>query len=88
MEQLMNIGFGNVVNTSKVVSIISADSSPARRMIQTAKDQSVLIDATQGRRTKSLILTDSRYIISSALSPETLMIRFNGGPEQKGESCE
>ena len=83
MDQLMNVGFGNVVNTGKIVSVISADSAPARRMIQTAKEQNILVDATHGRRTKSLILTDSRYLVSSALSPETLMARFNMGLQQK-----
>ncbi|MCD8045911.1 MAG: DUF370 domain-containing protein [Clostridiales bacterium] len=60
------------MNTDRIVSIINPDSAPAKRMIQRAKDQDVLIDATQGRRTKSVIATDTRYIILSALQPETL----------------
>ncbi|MCD8332671.1 MAG: DUF370 domain-containing protein [Clostridiales bacterium] len=60
------------MNTDRIVSIINPDSAPANRMIQRAKDQEVLIDATQGRRTKSVIATDTRYIILSALQPETL----------------
>lgn len=72
MNRFINIGFGNVMNTDRIVSIINPDSAPAKRMIQRAKDQDVLIDATQGRRTKSVIATDTRYIILSALQPETL----------------
>ena len=54
MAKLMNIGFGNMVNTDKIVSIISSDSAPAKRMISRGKEQEILIDATQGRRTKSV----------------------------------
>ena len=77
MAKLIHIGFGNMVNTDKIISIISSDSAPAKRMIQRAKEQETLIDATQGRRTKSVIFTDSNRIILSALQPETLAGRFN-----------
>ena len=72
MAKLMNIGFGNMVNTDKIVSIISSDSAPAKRMISRGKEQEILIDATQGRRTKSVIFTENNKIILSALQPETL----------------
>lgn len=78
MAKLMNIGFGNMVNTDKVVSIIASDSAPAKRLIQRGKEQENLIDATQGRRTKSVIFTENSTIILSALQPETLAGRFNG----------
>lgn len=78
MTKLMNIGFGNMVNTDKIVSIISSDSAPAKRMVSKAKEQETLIDATQGRRTKSIIFTENNKIILSALQPETLAGRFNG----------
>ena len=78
MAKLINIGFGNMVNTDKIISIISLDSAPAKRMVQRSKEQETLIDATQGRRTKSVIFTDSNKIILSALQPETLAGRFNG----------
>ena len=78
MAKLMNIGFGNMVNTDKIVSIISSDSAPAKRMIAKGKDLETLIDATQGRRTKSVIFTENDKIILSALQPETLAGRFNG----------
>ena len=78
MAKLINIGFGNMVNTDKIVSIISSDSAPAKRLIQRGKEQENLIDATQGRRTKSVIFTENNTIILSALQPETLSGRFNG----------
>lgn len=76
MGRLMNVGYGNVVNTDKVVAVISSDSAPARRMIQSAKDQGKAIDATQGRKTKSVIITDGVMIVLSALSPDTISARF------------
>lgn len=78
MARLMNIGFGNMVNTDKVIGIISSDSAPAKRMVARGKEQETLIDATQGRRTKSVIFTENNKIILSALQPETLAGRFNG----------
>ena len=57
MARLMNIGFGNVVNTSKVVAVVSPDAAPVKRMVQNAKQIGKVIDATQGRRTKSVIVT-------------------------------
>ena len=77
MGRLMNVGYGNVVNTDKVVAVISSDSAPARRMIQSAKDQGKAIDATQGRKTKSVIVMDDGYVVLSALVPDTIAIRFN-----------
>ena len=76
MAKLINIGFGNVVNSSKIVAIISPDSAPARRMVQNAKDQGTVIDATKGRKTKGIIVTDGGMIILSALMPETIANRF------------
>lgn len=72
MSKFINIGFGNVINTDKIVSIINPDSAPAKRMMQRAKEDERIIDATQGRRTKSVIVTDSEHIVLSALQPETL----------------
>lgn len=75
--KLINIGFGNVVSTDKTVAVVSTDSAPVKRMIQKAREQGTLIDATQGRKTKSLIITSGAFLITSALQPETLMQRFN-----------
>lgn len=77
MSVLVNIGFGNMVNREKVVAIISPDSAPAKRQIQQGKEEKTLIDATQGRKTKSVIFTSNDKIILSALTPETLTGRFN-----------
>ena len=82
MAKLMNIGFGNMVNTDKIVSIISSDSAPAKRMISRGQVKEILIDATQGRRTKSVIFTENNIIILSALQPETLAGRFNGNASE------
>lgn len=78
MARLINVGFGNVVNTDKIVSIISSDSAPAKRLVQKAKEEERLVDATQGRRTRGIILTDGNKVILSALQPDTLAGRFNG----------
>lgn len=77
MGKLINIGFGNMVSTDKIVSIISPDSAPAKRYIQQAKESCMLIDATQGRKTKSIIFTMNDKLILSALQPETLAGRFD-----------
>ncbi len=77
MSRLVNIGFGNVVNTDCILAIISPESAPAKRQIQTAKENKTLIDATQGRKTKSVIFTTADRIILSALQPETLTGRFH-----------
>ena len=78
MARIMNIGFGNIVNTDRVIAIVNPDSAPAKRMIQRAKENECIVDATQGRRTKSVIVTDSDLIVLSALQPETLAGRFQG----------
>lgn len=76
MAGLMNIGFGNVVHTEKIVAIITPDSAPAKRMIQRAKEEERIIDATQGRRTRSVIIMEQNQIVLSALQPDTLSGRF------------
>ena len=89
MARLMNIGFGNVVNTAKVIAVVSPDAAPVKRMIQNAKQIGKVIDATQGRRTKSVIVTEEDHIILSALQPETLVKRFHfNADELKGETDE
>ncbi len=78
MAGLINIGFGNMVNMEKILTIINPDSAPAKRMIQKAKEEERLVDGTQGRRTKSVILLESNHIVLSALQPDTLSGRFVG----------
>ena len=88
MGKLMNIGFGNVVNPSKVIAIINPDSAPIKRMIQNAKDAGTAIDATQGRRTKAVIVMENNELVLSALQPETLTGRFAGKVVNKDEEDE
>ncbi|MEW6109194.1 MAG: DUF370 domain-containing protein [Nitrospirota bacterium] len=76
---LVNIGFGNVVAASKVVAIVTPGSAPIKRMREEAKKEGKLVDATQGRRTRSIIITDSNHIILSALQAETITQRFLEG---------
>jgi regulator of extracellular matrix RemA (YlzA/DUF370 family) len=74
--QLINIGFGNIVSANRVIAIVSPESAPIKRIIAEAKDASRLIDATYGRRTRSVIIMDSNHIILSAIQPETVANRF------------
>lgn len=73
---LINIGFGNIVSANRIVSIVSPESAPIKRIIQEARDRSVLIDATYGRRTRAVIITDSDHVILSAVQPETVAQRL------------
>lgn len=81
MPKFINIGFGNILNTEKIVTIINPDSAPAKRIVQRAKEQETIVDATQGRRTKSVIITDSDQVVLSALQPETLLGRCQNKEE-------
>jgi regulator of extracellular matrix RemA (YlzA/DUF370 family) len=81
MNNLVNIGYGNMVMASKVVAVLSPDSAPMRRLKDEAKEQKMLIDATQGRKTRAIIITDSDHVILSAVQVETLMQRFAGRGE-------
>ncbi len=76
--EFYNIGFGNVVNVNKIITIISPDSAPVKRIIQEAKERSMLIDASCGRRTRSVITTESNHVVLSALLPETIANRIKG----------
>ncbi len=78
---LVNIGFGNVVATSKVVAVVTPGSAPMKRLREEAKKAGRLIDATEGRRTRSIIVTDSNHIILSAIQAETITQRFIEGKD-------
>lgn len=69
---LIHIGFGNIVNTAKIVAIVSPDSAPIKRMVQRAREEGTAIDATQGRRTKSVLVMENGQVVLSALLPETI----------------
>lgn len=81
--KLINIGFGNLVNSSRIISVVSPDSAPIKRIVQDSKQESMLIDATYGRRCKAVIITDSDHVVLSAISPETIGNRLEG--EQSDE---
>ncbi len=76
--RLLNIGFGNFVSAERIVGIVGPDSAPVKRIIQEARDRGMLIDATCGRRTRAVIITDSDHVVLSAIQPETVAGRIMG----------
>ncbi len=76
-NRLINIGFGNSVVRDRIVAIISPNTAPAKRLREEARRENRLIDATQGRKTRSLIITDSNHVILSAVQTETIAQRFS-----------
>ncbi len=74
--KLINIGFGNIVSAARVVAIVSPESAPIKRIITDARERGHLIDATYGRRTRAVIITDSEHVVLSAIQPETVANRF------------
>ena len=81
--KLINIGFGNMVSAGRIIAIVSPDSAPIKRMISDAREKNQLIDATYGRRTRAVIITDNGCIILSAIQPETVAGRLTGKNEQE-----
>ncbi|MBR1760076.1 MAG: DUF370 domain-containing protein [Schwartzia sp.] len=86
--KFINIGFGNIVSAHRVVSIVSPESAPIKRIIQEARDAGNLIDATYGRRTRSVMVMDSGHIVLSAVQPETIVGRIAGKEETMEKSEE
>ena len=82
------INFGNLVSAGRLIAIVSPESAPIKRMVQEARDRGVLVDATYGRRTRAVLITDSDHIILSALQPETVASRLGGREEMAGEEEE
>ena len=74
--KLINIGFGNMVSANRLVAIVSPESAPIKRIVQDAREHGTLIDATYGRRTRAVIITDSDHVILSAVQPETVANRL------------
>lgn len=74
--KLVNIGFGNIVSANRIISVVSPESAPIKRIIQEARDKGMLIDATYGRRTRAVIVTDSGHIVLSSVQPETVANRL------------
>ena len=93
ITELIHVGFGNVLAMNKVIAIASPNSAPTKRAIQEGKNKGLLIDMTNGRRTKAVIFTDSGHIILAALAPETISGRLqvthdDSEPEQGDEKAE
>ena len=76
--RFISIGFGNMVSAGRVITLVSSDSAPIKRLIQDAREAGRVIDVTCGRRTRSVIITDSDHLILSAIQPETISNRLNG----------
>lgn len=74
--KLINVGFGNIVSANRVVAIVGPESAPIKRMIQDSRERGKLIDASCGRKTRSVIITDCDYVILSAIQPDTMTHRF------------
>ncbi|MDQ0215069.1 regulator of extracellular matrix RemA (YlzA/DUF370 family) [Oikeobacillus pervagus] len=74
--RLINIGFGNIVSANRIISIVSPESAPIKRLVQEARERGTLIDATYGRRTRAVIMMDSDHVILSAVQPETVAQRI------------
>ena len=75
LNHLIHIGFGNIVNTNKIIAIVSPDSAPVKRLVQKAKENGMAIDATQGRKTKAVLVMENSQVVLSALLPETIANR-------------
>ena len=76
--QLLNIGYGNMVSADRLIAVVSPDSAPIKRIVQESRERGALIDATYGRRTKAVLITDTDHVILSALPPETISGRLEG----------
>lgn len=85
---LINVGYGNIVNMDKVVSIVRTEAAPIKRMIQVAKDSNMAIDATCGRKTKCILIMDSGHIVLSALLPDTIENRVNENQNERSRANE
>ena len=85
--KLINIGYGNMLSSSRIIAIVSPDAAPVKRMIQTAREKGLLIDASCGRKTKAVIVTDSDHVVLSAVQPETVAHRANDSEDGGGASA-
>ena len=83
--KLINIGFGNMVSAERLVAVVSPESAPIKRIINDARDKGQLVDATYGRKTRAVIISDSGHIILSAIQPETVAGRATGRAERENE---
>ncbi len=86
--KLINIGFGNMVAAGRLVAIVSPESAPIKRIVQDAKENGTLVDATYGRRTRAVLITDSDHVILSAVQPETVANRLSDDTEEDADEQE
>jgi len=86
LNNLINIGFGNIVNTTKIIAVVSPDSAPIKRLVQSAKESGNAIDATQGRKTKAVLVMEGGKVVLSALLPETIAGRAQAENEEQDEA--
>ena len=85
--KLINIGFGNMVSAGRLIAVVSPESAPIKRMVQEARERGVLIDATYGRRTKSVLIMDNDHLVLSALTPEVIASRAEGEKDSREEEA-
>lgn len=81
--KFINIGFGNIVSANRIISVVSPESAPIKRLIQESRDKGILVDATYGRRTRAVIITDSDHVILTAVQPETIANRVSNKEDDK-----
>ncbi len=81
----INIGYGNIISSNRIISIITPGAAPIKRLVQEAKEKSLVIDATSGRKTRAVIIMDTGHIILSAVQPETVVSRLNKDISEKEE---
>lgn len=75
--RMVSVGFGNIVSAARIIAMVSPESAPIRRIVSEARDKGMLIDATHGRRTRAVIVTDSGHVVLSAVNPETVVSRLD-----------
>ena len=85
--KLIHVGFGSLISADRVVAVVSPDSAPIKRMTQEARERGVLIDATYGRRTKSVLIMDNDHLVLSALTPEVIASRAEGEKDSREEEA-
>lgn len=83
--KFINIGFGNIISADRIITIVSPESAPIKRIIQDARDNGKLIDATYGRRTRAVIVMDSEHVVLSAVQPETVANRLDKDTDEEIE---
>lgn len=87
-QRMINVGFGNAVLASRVLAVVNPKSSPMKKLREEAKEQKRLIDVTEGRRTRSIIILDSNHVVLSSVQPETITLRFQSSGERREDESQ